>query len=553
MPTTPENRDEEENGLEALMCNRQPDTAFELDTSIPFPPQTYRDEMSLLRDQMLLNQRTLGNINPINVTGTAGGNGATGMGVRATSRRIGNTSFRYVEQDFYEQARVRDRQAERAQAHAEELERRALENRKKIKMKDPKNKRPEAEHDSQCFHCSSYFTMDKDKGIQVHDGKVCGDCKEELYFMCEHCEQYELNDNSYHTREGRAICDTCYQDDYFTCERCSEVYSNDDSDSVNDCYYCQSCAETVREELDERSQEVTTFRSWSDQKHPQFISADQGETVKSKRIFSCEIECMYPDDRVLDKVSQDILPREMGVGHDGSISHSGVELQTPMLAGKKGELLINETCDTLNKHKFETDKSCGLHVHLDGADFSDDHQALRRLWMFYIVFEPVFLSFLPKSRQRNQYCRRMQRDYHLSEVINSYDRLSLERLWYRIQTAGEIERVKSNHHHSTRYNGFNFHSLIANGHLEVRYHSGTLNPRKILEWANIHLLAMDLAKKREIDDHYILEADQVFELGEKTDIMFKLLGLSTASKKYFISRQEKFLVRQELPEEALLV
>jgi hypothetical protein len=103
-----------------------------------------------------------------------------------------------------------------------------------------------------------------------------------------------------------------------------------------------------------------------------FYSAESGTTIKSKRPFGVEFEV-----NLLNKgrdILRDMLDRAFRLVHDGSVNN-GIEVVTPILGGKLGESSVRDICKALEKVKAGTDKTCGLHVHFDAADFYSKHRA----------------------------------------------------------------------------------------------------------------------------------------------------------------------------------
>lgn len=282
-----------------------------------------------------------------------------------------------------------------------------------------------------------------------------------------------------------------------------------------------------------------------------WVGGKQGDIVKSERIFSCEIETAVPSTSALVAVSKE-LPREAGMGHDGSIQMDyGFEIQSPRLGSALGEEFITRTTEVLHKYKARIDDSCGMHIHLDGRGIISPSRrtfpaALLQLWKAHLVFEDVTLSFLPYSRRRNDFCRPMADSFKLLELNNIGSLLDAEKLWYKERTFERVRRVKTVHRHVSRYFGVNLHSLLSHGHLEIRYHSGTTNPQKILEWANLHCLIMDAAAAGKFSYDFLREAQATSSLKEKTQMLFTLIGLSKESQHYYRSRQQKFMDKKQV-------
>jgi hypothetical protein len=285
-----------------------------------------------------------------------------------------------------------------------------------------------------------------------------------------------------------------------------------------------------------------------------------GQIVKTTRVFSCEIEALTPNPDWAGHLFKR-LPASVGISRDGSIQPhksdlTGYEIQTPRLAGDLGEELVRHTIPVLKEVDSVVNTSCGLHIHIDGAGlFLDDRRkyptALLQLCRTYVAFEDVMLSLIQFSRRRNDYCRPLSESFTLNDFDLVDNLPELERLWYKETQYGDIVSAKKQHYHASRYFGANFHSLLAHGHFEVRYHGGTLNVKKILEWANLHALILDACANNKMDRDFIREANATYKIQEKTKMLFDRIGLSPSSQQWHFSRQNKFSDRKREDEEVI--
>lgn len=349
---------------------------------------------------------------------------------------------------------------------------------------------------------------------------------------------------------GNAICERCYDDNHFSCASCDEVFHHDDGNrNEDDEYLCNSCYESDRDfEEDSSNIRYREYRITD-----VFSSDETGKVLMSVRPFGVELESIVPSYEHKAKVSQ-LLPKEVGVSDDGSISGdgTGIEIQTPPASGIKAELLINDVCDILESNDATVNKSCGFHVHVDAKDVDDKDasgafRAIQSLWLFYIAFEDVIMSFLPHSRRASEYCHSLRSDYHFREIMDAQNIEKLERIWYRVANTQQATSAKSQSKHPTRYRGINMHTLFSGRHIEIRFHSGTLNPRKILEWTNLHLRIMDMSLTRNWNLPYLKELSTIIDVNEKTQHFFDMLKLPRSSVDYFLSRQKAFAEKNTKP------
>lgn len=321
----------------------------------------------------------------------------------------------------------------------------------------------------------------------------------------------------------------------FTCESCDREH-NRCSDCESISCECDSSDEYIR--INERLYSAENLLA--------FQSLQEGKVITSKRIFSAELECYAPS-QSSQKAAEAELHEHVGVSSDGSLGTNGVEFQTPKLKGKKGEQAIKDICKVLNDNDFRVDKSTGLHIHLDGKGLlprtltSTEPTALKQLWQFYIAFDDVILSFLPGTRRMNRYCKQMKHTADYDKVANCNSQRDIESLWYKVSKdrPSTLDANKGHHYHDSRYNGVNLHSLLGSKHLEVRFHSGTLNATKILEWTALHQRIADLAAANNLvtSEHML-----ALTLAQKTKMFFAILKLTPRAQKYFERRQEQFKI-----------
>ncbi len=396
-----------------------------------------------------------------------------------------------------------------------------------------------------CADCSKEFeeklTFENDNGDEI-----CEKCYNENYYKCNHCGDIINSSDSRTDDEGNIICYNCYDDNYCTCENCGDTIHNDNArfNEGDECYYCERCYDDLDSE-GFRTRDYHTGNTY---------------TEPTKRFYSAEIECYYPNIDTMHTVYNE-MNSDFGVSEDGSLNDDGVEFQTPKLSGEKGKQELKNLCKLLEDNDFTVDKTCGLHIHLDMSDYmdierdfeerynEDDEETeeydksfwkIKNLMIFYLNFESVMLSFLPRSRRKNKYCYPLIENYHEKEIKNLKFLEDLEVMWYREGTKENIERRKHHKYDDSRYSGINFHSMLSNNHLEVRYHSGTINSNKILKWAELHIYILNKIYNEEINYEKLQDIKYITELSEKTDTMFSLLKLPKETEDYFKERQAKF-------------
>lgn len=273
----------------------------------------------------------------------------------------------------------------------------------------------------------------------------------------------------------------------------------------------------------------------------------------SRRRFGIELEtCYSPSSANKAKIRRMCTDRSTGkewvdFHSDGSISgqdgyENTIEIVTKPLTGKNGIKKIIALSDELKRQDFKTNKSCGYHVHLSTGIIARDVNKLATLLLFYWVFEDVFFSFLPRSRQENNYCRSLQEiypnlPYNLSGV-NTLEKL--ECLWYEEGSHYYVARKKKDRYDESRYSWVNFHCLFASTkNLEIRSHNGTIDHTKIIPWVQLHDRIITYVRDGKINYKSL---QMIVEKGTliRTELLFSLIELSPDLRLYFMGRQSLF-------------
>lgn len=386
--------------------------------------------------------------------------------------------------------------------------------------------------EQECHRCN-----DKGKVFAKIEGLAhCKVCTKDGYTNCDVCHKYVSKGTEIIDYNDVVLCFDCYQDHAFPCIECQDVYPISSRD--NDQNICNRC----RNQYTERDQRVNRL----------YRSEEKGVIITSTRPFGVEIETQYHNDIKAQEV-KDNLPAGIQWGSDGSIRGHGVELRTPILSGKSGEDVITALCSLIKPKSFTVDSSCGYHLHIDVLDAKNDKlRHFKNVWLFYMAFEDVLLSFLPKSRRNNNYCLPLRTDYHYKEIKDAQIIEDLEKIWYRVPEKKDLKNEKNERKHHSRRRGINLHTMFAFNHIEIRFHSGTINARKILEWANLHLTIIDGIFKGDIDVGRLNYMNNQTDITDKTENFFAMVGLPKSSRAYFIARQELFEERRILPRDEMV-
>ena len=161
---------------------------------------------------------------------------------------------------------------------------------------------------------------------------------------------------------------------------------------------------------------------------------------------------------------------------DGSLrGNDTFELVSPILEGEAGLQELQKVCWVLDYCDVKVNNSCGLHIHMDAADFTIE--TWRNLAITYRHLEPVIDAFMPNTRRNNTYCKR------LSGISESRIR--------EAQTIQDLRGVFRN----DRYHKLNLEAYARHRTVEFRQHGGTTNFTKMENWIRFAANMITFAKQ----------------------------------------------------------
>ena len=153
---------------------------------------------------------------------------------------------------------------------------------------------------------------------------------------------------------------------------------------------------------------------------------------------------------------------------DSSLSGNNTfELVSPILHGEQGLEELEKVCWVLDLCNAKVNDTCGLHVHMDAAEF--DLSTWKNLILTYKRLEGVIDNFMPRSRRNNHYCQTLTT---ISEA--------------KINRASNISDLRAAFSHN-RYHKVNLEAYARHRTVEFRQHGGSTNFTKMSAW--IHFLA----------------------------------------------------------------
>lgn len=169
------------------------------------------------------------------------------------------------------------------------------------------------------------------------------------------------------------------------------------------------------------------------------------------------------------------------------------ELVSPVLQGEDGLHELRKVCWVLEYCNAKVNESCGLHIHMDAADFT--LETWKNLALSYKNLESVIDAFMPESRRRNRYCKSLS-----SIQVGNIQ---------QAQNINELQRAFN----CDRYHKLNIEAYSRHRTVEFRQHSGTTSFTKMENWirfvANMITFAHHgVARRTELSDIPFLNGDQ---------------------------------------------
>ncbi len=172
--------------------------------------------------------------------------------------------------------------------------------------------------------------------------------------------------------------------------------------------------------------------------------------------------------------------RKAGNQRIGAGSEYRTEMVSP-ICSYEDIIPIQEIIRELKKHGAITNKTCGIHVHVDASPF--DARTLRNITNIMASKEDLIYKALKVSVAReNQYCHKVEERF-LEELNRKKPKTldGVERIWY----GGNSRRYE--HYDDSRYHCLNLHSVFQKGTVEFRLFNGTLHAGRIKAYIQFSL------------------------------------------------------------------
>jgi hypothetical protein len=237
---------------------------------------------------------------------------------------------------------------------------------------------------------------------------------------------------------------------------------------------------------------------------------------------------------------------KFGVVRDGSLGTYGFEINTSPASGAAFVEQITAICELLNRGGAKVDRSCGLHVHLDGRRLTAT-DVIRVAALAHTIYGGV-AAVVPASRRETHYAKKLPAEF-LRQARRSHGEGGLLR--YRslatavyepwsgdavLISSSDILRLRGDKYHSARYSWVNVHSWFHRKTIEIRIHSGTTSPRKIILWAGFWAALVDRATR--MTDADVLQFEQDYTANPWAGFM--ALQPTAEHAEHFAARRQTF-------------
>ena len=302
---------------------------------------------------------------------------------------------------------------------------------------------------------ASVFQLCRDCISSINNGSTtnnfgASDCPTPRERVCDFCDSTAGSQRRVAGGRRYSTCTDCWLTNTDQCSGCSTRHVNSDLTSRDLGDFCYECLRS---------------NTWDN--HGFYTENPSYEEIRSHRKYGIELETSRCDDYKAIRGNT-----VFGCKPDGSVD--GMEFVSPVLYGDEGLEETRKICDFARDYGWRVDSSCGLHLHLDLSNESNENcYKVLRAYMYTYEF---WTSFISNSRKANYYCAKQ----HYGEADLVYYEADMSfRDWVSTICAGE------------RYQWVNFNSYNRFKTVELRHHAGSLNAEKITNWVKAHTRFID--------------------------------------------------------------
>lgn len=213
----------------------------------------------------------------------------------------------------------------------------------------------------------------------------------------------------------------------------------------------------------------------------------------AKVITGTDTEPTYEGGAYYKWTVKDAKGRKWIVERDASVDNINggekCEFVTPKCEYEDMET-VQECIRALRKAGAAVNQSCGIHVHVDGANHNE--KTLKNLvFTFRAKEDLIFKAVGTQQRRLAKWCKPID-DSIVDNIkeIKKLDNDSMRKAWY--DTYSDSWRSTTEHYHGSRYHALNLHSFWYRGTVEFRLFESTLHAGEVRAYISL-VLAMSAA------------------------------------------------------------
>lgn len=169
----------------------------------------------------------------------------------------------------------------------------------------------------------------------------------------------------------------------------------------------------------------------------------------------------------------------------------------------------------------KANKSCGIHVHIDGANHTP--ASLKQLLNFMINRQDLVYESLQIGDRGNHWCKRICKSLWTAiKNKNELTKSELERIWYSNVNDNYYGSIDHSHYNETRYHGVNLHAFFTKGTVEFRLFNGTMHAGRIKAYIQF-CLAVSAWAIADQDKRVVFRSMEGYTAEQKVTIMKNIL------------------------------
>lgn len=192
-----------------------------------------------------------------------------------------------------------------------------------------------------------------------------------------------------------------------------------------------------------------------------------------------------------------------------------VEVVSPILTYDDIEL-IQQVLRELRHNGAIANDSCGIHVHVDGANHTP--ASIKNVMNFMCSRQDLIYEALAVKTSRERYCKKVCPALNKKfKKIKNLDRTAMENAWYSKVNHDYRDYGRTDHYNQTRYQCLNLHSYFTRGTLEFRMFNGTTHAGELKAYIQFALAVSAWAI--ETNDRNVFKSTDNYTAEQKAELM----------------------------------